>query len=247
MRPLRFARWVALLAVFLPAGCFLAHKKTDDLPIPPEVPINPAELYTLSSPDVIKVAFLNWPDATAVVKIGSDGCVKVGNLSMIRVEGLTAHDAARAVAERAEVSPQRVRVHVVEYNSRQVLLYGQVNGEPRVIDYRGPETVTDLLARAGGLSADAAPGEIHVVRAHLGDGVPAEVLRVDLAAIREKNDGRTNIHVQPLDEVYVGEAAQSRIGKAVPDFLKPFYEGMVSLIPERADTPEGRPRPARLK
>jgi protein involved in polysaccharide export with SLBB domain len=237
MRPLRLARWVAFLALLLPAGCLTAHKRIDELPIPPETPINPADLYTLACPDVIEVIFLDWPDVTAKVKIGTDGCVRVGNLTPLRAEGLTAADAARAIAERTEIAPNRVRVNVSEYNSRQVLLYGQVNGEPRVIDYRGPETVIDLLARAGGLAADAAPNEVHVVRAHLGEGVPAEVLRVDLAAIRDRHDGRTNIHVQPLDEVYVGEATRSRIGKVVPDFLKPFYEGVVSFIPERTVAP----------
>src|SRR5262245_52004343 len=209
MRPHRSARLVALLAVCLTAGCFSAHKKTDDLPVLPEVRINSDELYTLSFPDLIDVAFLDWPDVTAAVRIGTDGCVAVGNLSRVRVEGLTTAEATRAIADRAEVSPHRVRVRVVEYHSRQVLLFGPVKGEPRVIDYRGPETVVALLTRTGGLTPDAAPGEVHVVRAHLGEGVPAEVLRVDLAAIRDRNDQRTNIHIQPLDEVYVGEAARS--------------------------------------
>jgi len=40
--------------------------------------------------------------------------------------------------------------------------------------------------------------------------------------------------------VYVGEAARFRIGKALPDFLKPFYEGLVSLIPETTETPPQR-------
>src|SRR5262245_45686809 len=245
MRPLRCARWFAMLAVLLPAGCFCAHKKADDSPIVPEVPINAAELYTLAFPDAIAVFFLDWPDVAATVRIGSDGCVGVGNVSRVRVEGLTVAEAARAIADRAEVSPHHVHVQVVEFNSRQVILYGQVNGEPRVIDYRGPGTVVALPARAGGLTADAAQDEVHVVRAHLGEGVPAEVLRVDLAAIRDKNDQRTNINVQPLDEVYVGEAARFRIGKALPDFLKPFYEGLVNLIPETTETPPRRPISAR--
>src|SRR5262245_45024781 len=137
MRPPRFVRSVALLAIVLSAGCCSVDKKTDDFTIPSEVAVNPAAIYTLAFPDAIEVAFLDWPDVTATVKIGSDGCVAVGNLSRIRVDGLTAAEASRAVAERAEVSPQRVRVRVVEYNSRQVLLYGQVYGEPRMIDYRG--------------------------------------------------------------------------------------------------------------
>ncbi len=219
----------------LSAGCLSVHKKRNELPLPPEIPINPAQMYTLACPDVIEIVFLDAPELSQSVKLRSDGCVTLGNLAPIPIEGLTVPEAARAIAEQVQISPRRLRVHVAEYNSRQVLLYGQVHGEPRVIDYRGPETVVELLTRAGGLSGDAAPGEVHVVRAHLGEGIPAEVLHVNLAAIREKNDERANIRIQPLDEVYVGEAARSRIGKAVPDLLKPLYDGIVGLIPARSD------------
>src|SRR5438876_110594 len=83
-----------------------------------------------------------------------------------------------------------------------------------------PETVVDLLKRTGGLSPSAAPEEIYIVRAQLGEGIPAEVLTVDLDAIVRKNDQRTNVRVQPLDEIYVGEQPRSRIERAVPTFLK---------------------------
>jgi protein involved in polysaccharide export with SLBB domain len=108
-----------------------------------------------------------------------------------------------------------------------------VQGEPRVVDYRGPETVVELLRRIGGLSPDASPSEVHVVRAQVSDGIPAEVLHVDLVAILERKDERTNIRVQPLDEIYVGEMIRSRIGRAIPPLLKPLYTSITSLLPER--------------
>jgi protein involved in polysaccharide export with SLBB domain len=241
MRLPRFVRAIAFFATLAQAGCFSTSKKPASFPLPPETPIASADLYTLACPDVIEVIFRDRPEEAQSVKIATDGCITIGNLQNLRLEGLTVAEAARAIAERSGVSPARIRVQVVEYNSREILLYGEVSGEPRVIDYRGPETVVELLDRAGGLSADADSHEIHVVRAHLSEGMRAEVLRVDLDAIRKHNDMRTNIRVQPLDAIYAGEADRSRIRKSLPELIKPLYEGFLDLVspqPESASISE---------
>jgi len=227
----------AVLALFLLAGC-LSSSKHDDLPAPPpDVSIDAAAVYTIGCPDVIAIAFLDWPEVSHSARVGADGCINVGNLGKIRIEGLTAAEAAAAIAERAELSARRLRVAVIEFNSRQVLVYGAIRGEPRVVDYHGPETVVELLERIGGLAPDAAPSEIHVVRAQVGEGVPAEVLPVDLEAILEKRDERTNVRVRPLDAIYVGELPRTRIGRAVPAIIKPFYDLIVESLPARPAGP----------
>ncbi|MFL5341948.1 MAG: polysaccharide biosynthesis/export family protein [Gemmataceae bacterium] len=233
MRIARLMCWSVVAAALLMAGCLSARKRPEPPPPPPDRPINAAEVYTLACPDLIEVIFLDWPELSRTTRIAADGMADLGNLGRVRVEGDTIAEAARRIADRAEVPPRRLRVQVVEYNSRQILVYGQVNGEPRVVDYRGPETVAELLRRVGGLTPDASPSEVHIVRAQLGEGIPAEVLQVDLVAILEKKDERTNIRVAPLDEIYIGEMARSRIGKLMPPILKPIYDSVVAFIPTR--------------
>jgi protein involved in polysaccharide export with SLBB domain len=226
--------WPFLGAVLLLSGC-LSRQHRDHAPPPPphERPLNAADYYTLACPDLIEVIFLDWPESSRTARIAADGTADLGKLGRIRVEGDMLAEAARRIADRAELAPRRVRVQVVEYNSRQVLVNGQVNGEPRIVDYRGPETVVELLRRIGGIAPGAAPAEIHVLRAPLSEGIPAEVLQVDLVAILEQKDDRTNIRVQPLDEIYVGELPRSRISKVIPPVLKPLYNSLLGLLPDR--------------
>jgi protein involved in polysaccharide export with SLBB domain len=235
----RFLPWAALAIFLSSSGCFFTHKRATPPPPPPDRPILPNEIYTLACPDVIEVVFADRPQLGPLARIGPDGCVDLGRLGSLRVEGDTVDQAAERIAERARVSPNSVLVQVAEYNSRQVFLYGPVKGEPRMVDYRGPETVIDLLKRTGGLTTDASPDEIYILRAQLSEGIPAEVLTVDLEAIA-KNDLRTDIHVQPLDAIYVREKQRSLIGRAVPALFKPFYESIADLIPARKRSEKGK-------
>jgi protein involved in polysaccharide export with SLBB domain len=233
----RSMRWGVLAGAMLLSGCVSLHKHTEPPPAIAEPPLDPAEAYTLACPDVIWVGLAGYPGMAARVDV--DGCIRLGWLEPIHVEGETSAEASAHIADAAGMPRQNVLVQVMQFNSRQIFLFGQVQGGPRVVAYRGPERVVDVLQRMGGLSAAAATNEIYVVRAQLGEGIPAEVLTVDLEAIRHR-DERSNIRVQPLDEIYVGEIARSRIGKAVPTFLKPFYESLVELVPRR----DQRPAPA---
>lgn len=228
----------AACCVLLLSGCFSTGKRQPLSPTPPDKPIIATEVYTLACPDAIEVIFTEHPERGRFARIGPDGCVHLGPLGAIRVEGDTPAEAAARIAERAERSPRQVLVQVAEFNSRQIFLFGEVRGEPRIVDYRGPETVLELLRRCGGLSPDAAPNQVFVVRAQLGEGIPAEVLTVDLDAIQRKDNHRTNVRIQPLDEVYVGETTRSRVSKALPGFMRPIYESLVGIIPTRETKPE---------
>jgi protein involved in polysaccharide export with SLBB domain len=229
-------RWAALIFLVVLSGCFSPPKHLDNSPGMTELPINPAEIYALAYPDVLEVTFPGRSDQSQQIRIDPDGCVRFQSISPVHVEGDTCADAAHEIAELAHLRQENVHVEVAEFNSRQLFLFGQVNGGPRVVDYRGPEAAVDVLARTGGLSPSAATNEIYIVRAQMTAGMPTEVLTVDLQAIRN-GDGRTNFRVQPLDEIYVGEMPRARIGKAIPTLFRPFYESLMKMWPCRAPEP----------
>ena len=226
--------WPALLAVLL-SGCFRAVRKDDDLP-PPPVPIDPFQIYSLACPDVVEISFASWPDdSVRTVVVNSEGAVDLGSLGKVRVEGMTVTAARQAMAERAGCSPNEVLVRVARYRSRKVFLYGEAAGAVRTIAYRGPETVVDFLRRTNAVTPDSAWNEIRLVRSHLAEGAAPEVLRIDLEAILKRNDNRTNVRLQPLDEIYIGEKPSSYYRRAIPGFLLPLYDTIVGLLPERRE------------
>ena len=82
--------------------------------------------------------------------------------------------------------------------------------------YIGPETVVDLLQRVGGLSPDAAPAEVQVVRGNVAEGETPEIFHVDLQAIVVKQDQASNVRLQPSDQIYVGQSRRSSFARAPP-------------------------------
>jgi protein involved in polysaccharide export with SLBB domain len=224
-------RGTALSLFLCTCGCVTSGKKPTSAEAPvPRDSTNPADLYTLACPDLISVEFDEWHENNRVVAIGTDGCVDLGELGRVHVEGDTVFEAAQRIAAHARIPFARVSVHVAEHQSRQVYLFIQGTGSSRSLPYRGPETVLEVLRRAGELSPAAAPKEIYILRSQVADSKPAEVLTIDLEAIRTNGDHRTDHHVQPQDEIYVSAKPGSAFAKAVPPILMPAYEMARSIF-----------------
>jgi protein involved in polysaccharide export with SLBB domain len=206
-----------------------------------------AERYRVQCPDVLEVVTDFRPDFPAGRRVvGPDGCIELGPVGRLRVEGLCAAQIATRVAAAAAIPAAAVQVRIVEYKSQQVYVFGQVTGMQRAVPYQGPETVRDFLQRAGGLAPGAEPNEVHVIRANVADGKRPEVFTVDLKAIVMKHDERTNLRLEPFDQVFIGETRQSSYEKAVPPILRPLYEALVNLdraAPPTGTQPGGDPAP----
>jgi protein involved in polysaccharide export with SLBB domain len=224
--------WLGLCLALL-AGCATPGPGLDQAlqadHQPPAPAAGLAEYYVVHCPDVLDLRVDGRPDLTGERAVGPDGRIDLGDGGRVRVDGQTVSAGAQRVAEEADVPPDRVQLRVVEFNSQQVYLFGQVHGLQRAIPYRGPETVVELLQRAGGVTPGAAPHEIYVVRSHLAEGGRPEVFRIDLHAILARRDQHTNLHVQPFDQVYIGESRQASLERCVPPCLRPFYESMCGL------------------
>jgi len=188
-----------------------------------------AEQYTVRSPDVLELPVAHRPELCGRHAVSLDGRIDLGNLGRLRVEGLTVSEITRLVSEVAAVPPNGVQVRVVEYNSQQVYLCGEGNGLQRAVAYQGPETVLDLLQRVGGITPGAAPRDVSVVRSHVAEGRTPEVLHVDLQSIVLKKDQRTNLRLQPFDQIYIGETRRSSLEKCVPPCLRPLYKAICGL------------------
>lgn len=192
-----------------------------------------AEQYSIGCPDVLEVTASSRPELNGRYRVAADGRIELGKLGRVRVENHTTANAAAQIAHLAGLAPDAVRVHVVEFKSQQIYLIGEVQGLQRTIPYEGPERVADLLQRAGGLTSGAALGEVRVIRSHVIDGHAPELFLVDLQAILLKHDSRTNIVLQPFDEIHVGETTQSSLARSMPPLLLPFYQSLFGLRPKK--------------
>jgi protein involved in polysaccharide export with SLBB domain len=179
--------------------------------------------YRVGCPDVIEVCFPERPEFAGPHEIGPDGRIDLGEYGKLRIEGRTTPEIVKLLARETGASPEAVQVRVTDFRSQHVLLFGEVIGWQRSVPYRGQETVTELLQRVGGITADAAPRDVFVVRPHLGDNKRPEVFHVDLQAIVLNHDDRTNIRLLPYDQIYVGETRRAQVEKAIPPWLRGVY------------------------
>jgi protein involved in polysaccharide export with SLBB domain len=234
--PGRFAAWrlCGWLCLLLLSGCARWRPHIDEaIWKAHETPGRSGEAaagYRVACPDVLALSIdgrVDWQGRQ--VMIGVDGRVDLGNLGRLRVEGQTPGEIARQLAERLEVAPSAVQVRVAEYRSQKVYIFGQVKGHERALPFRGEETVLGLLQRAGGITPAAAPDDIYVIRARVAEGKQPEVFPVNLRDIVLHHDLKTNLTLEPFDQVYIGETRRSTIGKCIPPIFLPLYEGLCGM------------------
>jgi protein involved in polysaccharide export with SLBB domain len=125
------------------------------------------------------------------------------------------------------VDSDRVFVDITAYNSKNYFVVGDVQ-IPGKLPSTGNETVLDAIQYAGGLMPTAEPKDIRLVRPGR-NGKPARVYPVDLEAIQEKGDVRTNYQLFPGDRLVVGR--NEVVKKTVElDRLQAPIESIVSSI-----------------
>jgi len=193
--------------------------------LPATTSVASAEPYRVGCPDVLAVAIEEEGTSQGRwLPIGPDGRIELENAGRLRVEGQTTDEVAQTIAWRLGASAERVRVQVSDYQSQKVYICGESVGLQRTADYRGPETVLELLQRVGGIGSGADPDEVYVIRPRIADGERPEVFTVNLHDIVLKHDTRSNLTLAPFDQICIGESRQSTFGKSVPPCLKPFYD-----------------------
>jgi polysaccharide biosynthesis/export protein len=214
--------------LLLLAGCASARPQIEAaLQQPPNV-ADALAAYRLACPDVIRVEVRGRPDWSGEHQVGADGRIDLGPLGQHRVEGLTVAEATRQVADRAGLEREGVALTVAEHRSRRVFF---TSGDTqRAVEYRGPETVVDLLRRAGGLAPGAsALHEVYVVRPHVARDQSPEVFTVDLEAILLDHDGHSNVRLEPGDQVYVGASRRANFHTLLPRWLRPTWRALCGM------------------
>jgi protein involved in polysaccharide export with SLBB domain len=176
--------------------------KPPDPPVADAAPVAPD--YPVCFPDVLEVVVAGRSDCSGPHLVYPDGRLDLGKAGEVFAEGCTAGELTRRIADTVGVPAQQVRCQVAAARSRVVYVVGSGTARPQAVAYRGAERATDLLKRTGAMIVGAEP-DVRVVRRNVARGTAAETFRVDVAAVR-RGDSRTDVVLQPNDEVHVAEA-----------------------------------------
>lgn len=126
--------------------------------------------YRIGPQDVLDISVYQAPDLAKTVQVAETGTINLPLVGDIRAGGVTARELERAL--KAQLSKKyfqdpQVTVFVKEYNSQRVTLEGAIS-RPGVYPYRGPTTLLQLVATAGGLNDIADSSEVMVFRTSKG-------------------------------------------------------------------------------
>src|SRR5262245_13741728 len=211
------------------AGCAGHRERLHQALLDPAHPALARDLeaqYVVRCPDVLEIKIEGRPALSGRYEVGPDG--RIALAPSARVAALGAPRVAALLARELRVPAENVSIQVAEHRSQSLFLVGEVEAQRQVIDYRGPETVVDLLRRID-IGSKAALGEVRVVRGHIADGKPPEVFSVDLEAILLRRDLQTNVRLEPSDHIHIAERQPSKVACYLPPWVRPVYESCFGI------------------
>lgn len=159
----------------------------------------------LGAGDVVKMTVFNNPDLGLETRINDSGAVTFPLIGQVQIAGLSTAAAEKKIAGLLDsggfVRNPQVNILVTQLTSQQISVLGQVN-RPGRYPLEGRRSVLDLLAQAGGISADG--GDTVVLIRKNGDKTTKEV--VDVVGIVRSGELNRNLDLAPNDVLYVERA-----------------------------------------
>jgi polysaccharide export outer membrane protein len=173
--------------------------------------------YRISAQDILQVAVFQIKDLDSAVQVGEDGNIALPLVGKIPVKGKTTYEAEQMIAsklrEKYLQSPQ-VTVSVKQYGKR-ITISGEVR-TPNVLPDDGNTTLSQAVARAGGLSELGDVTRIHVARSR------DQSVQDEIYNLNDIQAGKTRDPLLRGGDIVVAETSGTRVAlKTVKDLL-PF-------------------------
>lgn len=114
--------------------------------------------YTLGAGDSLRIVVYGDPDLTREIRVAEDGMITLPLIGEIAVGGLTTIQSEKRIAEQLKrggfIANPQVSVLILEFKSKTVSVLGGVL-KPGRYPITHPTDIKDIIAEAGGLTADA--------------------------------------------------------------------------------------------
>lgn len=187
-----------VLALALVPACGSGSARNPKLALAP-----PSEKTIVGAGDVFTMEIVGEPDLPKEYTVASDGTVDLPYVQTVDVRGLEPQEIARLIRQRLIekkiLEDPAVIVQVKEYNSRHVVLLGQV-AKPGTFPLTSGLTLIQAISLAGGLTAIANDDRVTLTR-KVGDKTQTVVLSVEAITSGNSED----IPLQSGDRIYVYE------------------------------------------
>jgi polysaccharide export outer membrane protein len=140
--------------------------------------------YRIGAEDLLEIQVFGVDQLTRTVRVNTRGLISLPLVGNLEVGGLTAQQAEALIVTRLGetfLQNPQVSLFIKEYTSQRVTIEGAVN-KPGVYPLRGPTTLLQTLAVAGGQANLSDMAEVMLFRGH--DDGKRETLVYDVDRIR---------------------------------------------------------------
>ena len=163
-------------------------------------------LEALGMGDMVRVSVFRNPELTTEARVTERGTILFPMIGEVNVAGLTPSQAGARIADKLRsgkyvVNPE-VTVSMMQVNSRQVSVLGNVVKPGRYPLDSTTAHLTDVIALAGGVGPTGSD-EVTIITNR---GGKQEKVNVDMAEMFRRGDLTHNIALEPGDTIYVHKA-----------------------------------------
>jgi polysaccharide export outer membrane protein len=208
---------VMLIAVMAASGCGGPKPQPQLAPgAEPQVNLPERAPFRLGVSDKLDVRFQYNPTYNVSAIVRSDGMITLPYMGDVYVEGMTPGDLQKLIETRLGeilVSPNAA-VIVTELASQQIFIFGEVR-TAGVYDLRGPMTLLDAIATAGGVNYTGRKDSIVLIR----QGQDGKFVGTRLS-LEDILDGHgSNVLMMPRDVIYVPTTFIAKVDVFVDQFF----------------------------
>ena len=169
-------------------------------------PASDLRLESLGMGDMVRVTVFRNPELTTEGRVSERGTILFPMIGEVNIAGLTPSQAGARIADKLRsgkyvVNPE-VTVSMMQVNSRQVSVLGNVVKPGRYPLDSTTAHLTDVIALAGGVGPTGSD-EVTVITNR---GGKQEKVNVDMAEMFRRGDLSHNIALEPGDTIYVHKA-----------------------------------------
>lgn len=203
-------------------------------------------LEALGMGDMVRVSVFRNPELTTEARVSERGTILFPMIGEVNIAGLTPSQAGSRIADKLRsgkyvVNPE-VTVSMMQVNSRQVSVLGNVVKPGRYPLDSTTAHLTDVIALAGGVGPTGSD-EVTIITNR---GGKQEKVNVDMAEMFRRGDLTHNIALEPGDTIYVHKAPMvyvyGEVQKGGAYRVEPNMTVMQALAMGGGITPRGTER-----
>jgi len=236
LRPRRIAGR-ATMAVTGVAACALLGACTAPVPLPPAprlaqpvtgevAQLNP---YRLQVGDTLDIKFPLNPELNEQVTVAPDGTISTAFMSGVPAYNGTISDLTARLRQgyKADLSNPRVSVILRSFAPNRVYVAGEVNSPGEFITVGPNLTVSQAIARAGGVKFSADREKVFIIRR--GPDDKPEAYNVNYQDIITAKDPGADVRLAQYDVVYVARTGVGDVYQVVDQYILQFLPFSASV------------------